>query len=119
MNSNNMKNIDFAPENVILNFRDNNVKPPLIRKTIQEISQEGYPLNKNGEKIKLLSVKLHDSNYNISISTPDNLSVHFVDNTSQDFDGFINDIDHTLIESVTYHEASIDRNFDNEEYEEF
>ena len=93
MNSNNMKNIDFAPENVILNFRDNNVKPPLIRKTIQEISQEGYPLNKNGEKIKLLSVKL--------------------------LDGFINDIDHTLIESVTYHEATIDRNFDNEEYEEF
>ena len=119
MTSNNLKNIDFSPENVIINFRDNNVKPPLVRKTINEVAQEGYPLNKDGEKLKLLSVKLHDNNYNISIATPDNLSVHFVDNTSQNFDGFIQEIDHTMIESVTYHESNGERVFDHDEYEDF
>ena len=119
MTSTNLKNIDFAPENVILNFRDNNANPPLIRKTINEVSMEGYPLNKDGEKLKLLSVKLHDSNCNISIATPDNLSVHFVDNTSQNFGGFIDEIDHTPVEFVTYHESTGERVFDNDDYDEF
>jgi len=113
MSNTNVKDIDFSAEEVIINFRDNTKRPPLVRKTIKELSQEGYPVDSNGDKLKLLSVKLHNDTYNISVATPDNLSVHFTDNTSQNFDGFIQEIDHTPIEAVSYHEAS-SRSYDDE-----
>lgn len=99
-----INSIDFAPDNVILNFRNNEVKPPIVRFSINEIVTHGIPLDSHGTPLKLVSVKLHDNTYNISISSPGNLSVHFVDNTSQNFDGFISELEGTLVESVTYHE---------------
>lgn len=104
MTNANVITTSYTTDDVEVIFRDNEKEglKKIVKRTVTDIVQDGFPVDSKGNNLPVTSAKIHDDNGIIFIGNMDTVGIHYVDGTSQSLPGFLEEYDGSGIYEVTY-----------------